>query len=216
MKCYIYCPVVELQKKRVLWICNINIQYVLFQLHQIPNIKKWFIRPSKVCHAALSCKVGLLYLHINIIPSFELNGSFSSSNVYVCLRADTDEWFGGADGVRLGPLQRKFQQGSQTVINFIHLCPFAATHHCKQSRQQCQCGFPIKWHKTERKQTKAREEKRHSGPRITGPEQNWLCSDLKGAWGQTSSLTYYVSKRKTTSQNANVGLWHLLLSLFTF
>lgn len=176
----------------------------------------------------------MLYLQIKIILSFELNGSFSSLNVYVCLRADTDEWFRRAfvthrstwlsDGVRLGPLQRKFQQGSQTVINFIHLCPFAATHHCKQSRQQCQCGFPIKWHKTEKKQKKAREragwrkkrEKRHSGPQITGPEQNWLCSDLKGAWGQTASLTYYVSKRKTTSQNANVGLWHLLLSLFTF
>lgn len=31
-----------------------------------------------------------------------------------------------------------------------------------------------------------------------------LCSDLKRARGQTSSLTYYISMKKTTSLKANV------------
>lgn len=89
--------------------------------------------------AALNYNPNLLYLQINIFSSFELNGFFSSSNVYVYFRPDTDEWFSKAfvsrrstwlsNCVRQGPLQMKFQQGSETVINFIHLCPFPVTHH---------------------------------------------------------------------------------------
>lgn len=117
--------------------------------------------------AASHYNPALLYLQINIFSSFELNCLFSSSDVYVYFRADADEWFSEAfvtrgstwlsNCVRPGPPRRKFQQGSQTVIKFIHLCPFSATRRHKHSRQQCQCGFPIKPGKSRRKEEREGE-----------------------------------------------------------
>lgn len=72
-------------------------------------------------------------------------------------------------------------------------------------------------HKMKDEQEMRTEEKKRGAFQITAREQYWCCcSDLKRARGQTSSLTYYISMKKTTSLKANVVPWHSLLSLFTF